>query len=176
MLEIITASLSTLFIDLASFINFLITTYGLIGLFFAAVIANATIFFGVPFEAVIIILVSTTGLNPILVGLVGGIGAAIGETTGYFIGRGGNLALEKFKKEQVEKIEEYAQKIKNQGTVLIAVLAFLPFPFDVIGIAAGLAEFDFKKFFVASLIGKTSRYLLIAFLASIGVKALFGFF
>jgi membrane protein DedA with SNARE-associated domain len=47
--------------------------------------------------------------------------------------------------------------------VIIPLAAFIPFPFDVIGISAGIGNYDIKKFFVATLIGRVLRCMLIAY-------------
>ena len=45
----------------------------------------------------------------------------------------------------------------------IVFLAFLPFPFDFIGILAGASNYNIKRFFLATLIGKTIKMLMIAY-------------
>ena len=64
--------------------------YGYLGVFLISIITCSSIVVPVPGW----ILVATFGavLNPILVGVVSGIGGTIGEMTGYLLGYGGRLA------------------------------------------------------------------------------------
>src|SRR3989338_9302460 len=95
--------------DNPEFFNSIVSQYGLVGLFIAAIIANATIFLPVPMDVLVIFI----GANPSLVGLqpgllnyiimavIVGLGAAIGELTAYIIGLQGLGIAEKFGKKQV---------------------------------------------------------------------------
>ena len=86
---------------------------------------------------------------------------ALGELTSYFIGLGGNnLMKEKYKK-AVKRFEKF---FKKYGFISIVVTAFIPFPFDIVGISAGIARYDIKKFLLAVFIGRFFKALLLALL------------
>jgi len=166
----------------AEILNDLVSNFGLLGLFIAAIIANATIFLPLPIDLIVFVLggIDFLGiglLSPILAGLVVGAGAAIGEISGYIIGLAGIKGAEKLKKTHFKKIEGLRSKIENKGMVFIALAALTPFPFDLVGIAAGLIKYDVKKFFLAALVGKVARYVIIAvagYLSIETVKVFFG--
>jgi membrane protein YqaA with SNARE-associated domain len=104
--------------------------YGYLGVFLISIITCSSIVVPVPGW----ILVATFGaiLNPVLVGIVSGLGGTIGEMTGYLLGYGGRLAVE-----NVGIYTRMVQWMKRWGSVTIFVLALIPNPFfDLAGAAA----------------------------------------
>ncbi len=146
-----------------SLLQGLIQQWGLFGIFVAAIIANATIFLPMPLD---IMVFSLGALSKDIgfvfaAGIFAGAGAAIGEMTAYIVGLLGISAVEKAKHKEYEQLEGITKKLNNKGFVFIAIAALTPFPFDLVGIAAGIIKYDPKKFFVACLAGKLARYILI---------------
>jgi membrane protein DedA with SNARE-associated domain len=147
----------------------LVGNYGLLGLFVASALANATLFLPLPITVVVFglgALAAASGWGlfyVVLIGLASGSGAAIGELTGYYAGWVGGKALQDFSKNiSKNSLEEIQTRIKKYGSVVILVAAFIPFPFDIIGIGAGLVRFDVKKFLLATATGRIVRDILIA--------------
>jgi membrane protein YqaA with SNARE-associated domain len=66
--------------------------YGYLGAFLVPLLCCATII--VPVPGLIIVFTLGAVLNPLLVGLVSGVGGTIGEMTGYMLGYGGRAAIE----------------------------------------------------------------------------------
>jgi len=56
--------------------------------------------------------------------------------------------------------------------LFIVLCSFTPFPFDLIGIVAGLIRYDVYKFFVGAWIGKVLRYCCIAVVGILGIESL----
>ena len=155
--------------------------FGLPGLFFASVIANATILLPVPIDVVVFIFGKTDlyglgFLSPLAMALVVSLGAAIGEFSGYIIGLFGVKSIEKMKHEEIKQIVQKEVEINKYGSLVVFLGALTPFPFDLIGIAAGLIKFDAHKFFLACFFGKFIRYLLIAYAGMYSMDFLLGFF
>ncbi|MFH1751580.1 MAG: VTT domain-containing protein [archaeon] len=149
----------------------------LLTLFFTVMVSNASIILPVPFDLGFpLIVTQLPDIHPVLIGIVIGIGAAIGELTAYVVGFLGIKAVEKFKNKDFFKLDAISVKLKATGMVFIFFGALTPFPFDLIGLAAGLTRFDLKKFFLATLAGKIVRYVLIAVAAVAGYALLQGFF
>ena len=145
--------------------------FGLLALFLFAVIANASVFFPILVEPVIFA-VCAFAPNPFIVLVIGvtiGIASGIGEMSGYILGLFGVKTLQKFNEKRVEKIFEMGEKLATSGMPIIILGAFTPFPFDLIGIAAGIIKYDAKRFFIAATIGKVMRYSLIAFAGFYGM-------
>ena len=53
--------------------------------------------------------------------------------------------------------------------MVIFVFAATPLPFDVIGLFCGVVRYPAKKFFIATLIGKIIKYLVIAYAGFYGM-------
>lgn len=153
--------------------------YGIVLLFLFTVFANASLFFPILVEP-IVFAVSAFAPNllaVLLVGIVTGTAAAIGEMAGYIFGMFGVKTLQRFSEKRVERIFDMGEKLANKGIPIIFFGAFTPFPFDIIGIAAGLIRYDPKKFFFAALAGKVLRYTIIAvagFFGAVWIKAWLG--
>lgn len=160
--------------------NFLISI-GPIGLFIAAIIGNATLFLPLPVD-LIIVPVSTIDffglgiLTPFILGIIVGIGASIGEFSGYFIGLAGIKSFESMSKKEIKNLNILKEKLQDVGIPLIAFFSFTPLPFDLIGIAAGLAKYPKSKFFIGTLIGKIPRYTILAYAGYFGITFLIHLF
>ena len=116
--------------------------YAYWGAFLVSLIGNATVILPgavLPIlSATGIVLYPVTGpVGPIIVGLVGGIGAAIGEITGYMVGYSGRGVIERVK--LYNRLMEWTKK---WGAIAIFILAVVPLFFDLVGIAAGALRFQ----------------------------------
>ncbi len=134
-------------------------TYGYVGLFFISILGNATIILPVP-----VILTAFIGggiFNPLLVGIVVSLGAAIGELTGYLAGYGGRGFV---KSKKVEKMEVW---MKKYGLWTLFVLSAIPNPaFDLAGIVAGASKVPVYKYLVIVWLGKLIKFLAISYLGA----------
>ncbi len=156
----------------------LIGAYGLPGVFVAAIIANATIFLPLPMDiAIFAIAALSKSLSFVIaLGIVAGIGAAIGEMVAYFLGFLGITTAEKFMKKKIIGIEDIQLKLEDKGMPFIIAAAATPFPFDFVGIVAGLVRYNWAKFFFSVLIGRTIRYEIVAIAGFLGVETVKKFF
>ncbi len=145
--------------------------FGIIALFIFALIANASLFFPISVEPVVLLVAAGAPniLFVLIIGAVIALAAALGEMSGYIFGMIGVKTLQKFDQKRVEKIFEMSEKLADKGIPLIFLGAFTPFPFDIIGLAAGLIRYDVKKFFLAAFGGKLLRYELVALVGFFGV-------
>ena len=140
--------------------------YGYLGVFIISIITCSSIVVPVPGW----ILVATLGaiLNPVLVGIVSGVGGTIGEMTGYLLGYGGRLA--------VDNVGLYARMVKwmkRWGSATIFVLALIPNPlFDLAGAAAGLLRFPVWKFLLFGAAGRIPKHILFAYIGVWGSQLL----
>jgi membrane protein YqaA with SNARE-associated domain len=138
--------------------------YGYPGAFIISVIFNATLILPAG-NMLIQMTLGATILSPVLVGLVSGAGAAVGETTGYIAGRSGRGLLVKSK--MYGKVENW---LKKWGALTIFVFSVIPFVFDLVGIAAGALRFSFWKFFLACMLGRMVLYVTMICLAAQGYE------
>lgn len=135
-----------------------VSAWGYLGVFVVSLIGNATIIFPAPAFAVIF--AAGAFLNPWLVGIIAGAGSAIGELTGYVIGRGGREVIEKKHEKWLKKAKAWTDRY-GFFAVLVAFAA-TPLPDDVVGILAGVFQYDIRKFLLATFIGKAVMCLGLA--------------
>jgi membrane protein YqaA with SNARE-associated domain len=141
--------------------------YGYAAVFIVGLISNATLILPVPGLAVSSVLGGV--FNPWMVGLVGGVGQALGELTGYMAGYSGQKWVdERFgSRRLVLWTQQY-------GVFAIFLLALLPNPlFDIAGMAAGALRLPVWKFLLSCAAGKVIKNILFAVVGSYGVGALF---
>ena len=141
--------------------------WGYLGAFVVSVVANATIILPVPYALAIFTL--GTVLNPLILGLVGGLGAAIGELTGYALGAAWRTVLDEEKKAKFEA----AKKLLDKSAALaIFVFSATPLPVDVISIPVGMIGYPLWKTFLAFLTGKTVLCLTLAYSGQLFMRVL----
>ena len=134
--------------------------YGYVGVFFISLLGNATVILPVPSLAVVF--AGGSVLNPLLVGLVAGLGEPLGELTGYMAGFGGSAVIED--RARFRRVQEWMER---RGFLTILVLSVIPNPlFDLAGISAGVLHYPIIKFLIACWMGKTVKAVAIAYLGS----------
>lgn len=144
--------------------------YGYLGVFLISVLGNATVVLPVPSLAVVF--AGGGVLNPLLVGLVAGVGEPLGELTGYLAGYGGSAVME-----DGPRYRQVRRWMANHGMLTLFVLSAIPNPlFDIAGITAGALHFPVGKFLLACWLGKTIKAVAIALLGSASVGFLEGLF
>ncbi len=140
--------------------------YGYLGLFLISIIGNATLIIPAP----VFVMACAAGLvyGPIGVGIVAGIGSAIGELTGYMAGAGGKALIP-----QGRVYEQLHRFMLRHGMLAIFLLAAIPNPiFDVGGIIAGALQMKAWKFLVAAALGKSIRLGMTAWACQSGLPLL----
>ena len=136
-----------------------------ITIFVSFFISTASIL--IPIPAFVSLPVLTTSYNPILLSIVASLGAAFGELVGYGVGKGG-LALYKKKNKLPKWFSTLEKSMKKhfhnmESMFIIIIFAATPLPFDFIGILAGSLNYDVKKFFIATFVGKIILHILIIY-------------
>ena len=172
--------LSSILSSTTAFTEFIYSSpFGILFLFLFTIFANASLFLPIFVEPVIFA-VGVFAPNiylALIIGIITGIAAAIGEMSGYIFGLIGIKTLKKFSRRKVDKILDIGEKLANKGIPIIFLGALTPFPFDLIGLAAGLIRYNPKKFFAAAAAGKIVRYTLIVlagFFGAAWAKSFFG--
>jgi membrane protein YqaA with SNARE-associated domain len=147
--------------------------YGYLGVFVISVLGNATLIFPAPSFTVVAF---GAVLNPYLVGVLAGCGAAVGEMTGYTLGLGMSPNLDEgttvatLGEKQMKWLHWLRPKFQRWGAIVIFVLAAIPNPiFDMGGILAGMARMPWWKFLLAAILGKTARFTLLSMMFGIAV-------
>ena len=138
--------------------------YGYVGIFFVALLANATVF--IPAPGVAIIYAMGAIFNPIYVGLAAGTGGAIGELSGFLAGFSGQGVIERT--HIYERVKPWVDKY---GGWAILFLSAIPNPFfDIAGFAAGIAKMRMRTFLLSVWIGQLIKMTLFAYAGKYSVE------
>lgn len=148
--------------------------YGYLGIFLISLLGAMSIFLPVPYTVVIFILGGLPTFDPIWIAVAAGLGAAIGEFSGYLIGVGGRRVIkDKYKK----KMDFLTKLFKKYGPVAIFVFALTPLPDDLLFIPLGVMRYNLLRAFLPAILGKFLSNLIIAYSGRLSleiVKSIFG--
>ena len=91
------------------------------------------------------------------------LGGIAGYALGYFLFDAfAQPALESLGK--VEKMEEFRARVEGAGALGVFGAALTPFPYKVITIMSGALKIGFGVFMVASVLGRSLRFFLVAWI------------
>jgi membrane protein DedA with SNARE-associated domain len=147
--------------------------WGYLGIFLIAMAGAATIVLPTPSNVAIFgggaVLDPVLGIPaPLLVGLIAGLGDAIGEFSGYALGYAGTDLV---KNRSIYSLFE--RWMRRRGMLTIFVLCTFPNPFfDLAGAAAGASRMPLGRFFIATLAGKIIKDLFLAYGGSFSIGLL----
>jgi membrane protein YqaA with SNARE-associated domain len=163
---------------------------GYLGLFLISIFAGSPI----PIPSPSMILTFTLGsiLNPVLVGLVSGLGNGIGNALIFWTGRGGFLFFKNInlstpsdenhpsrigrilRKLRMPRMAEFARR---RALWAVFILSIYPNPIlTPIILGMGAARFHFWRFFLACTAGKIVQSMLLSYLGYFGLRSLLRFF
>jgi len=136
--------------------------WGYLGAFLIGLVSNATIV--LPMPGLLLLFTLGATFNPVLIGLTGAAGGAIGELSGYILGYSGHGFIKNNK--LYVKAEGWMKKF---GSAAVFVFALAPvLPIDIAGIAAGAMRFPVWKFLAACFSGKALLYIGLTLAAAWG--------
>jgi len=132
--------------------------FGYLGIFIISFIGSVSIIFPIPYT--IVIYLSGAFLDPFFVAISGGLGAALGEFSGYALGYYGRTVVSK---ERHRKMEYMVKLFDRYGPAAIFLFALTPLPDDLLFIPLGVMRYPFLKAFVPALLGKTLMTFILAY-------------
>ena len=136
-----------------------LTAWGYPRIFIISLLANATVLLPAPGVAVVFGKGGISSFNPMIIGIVAGVGSGLGELSGYLAGFSGQAVIER--RDIYKKIHPYIDKY---GPATIFVLAAIPNPFfDLGGIAAGSLKMPMRTFLLWCILGKIVKMLIFAY-------------
>lgn len=132
---------------------------GYLGIFALSMVASSMLF--LPSGRVLILISGALILNPLAVAIVASVGGAIGESSGYFLGRCSNRVLKE------EKTPAWLIKITDRRMGLAVLLGnLIPNPLvDAVSIMAGRVRYSLSKFLVYAIAGKVVQSTALVYLA-----------
>jgi membrane protein YqaA with SNARE-associated domain len=162
---------------------------GYLGLFVISIFAGSPI----PIPTPSMILTFTLGsiLNPVLVGLVSGVGNGLGNALIFWTGRGGVLFFKNINTSVVtdenhpSRLGRFLRKLRMprmaefaRRRALLAVFLLSIYPNPVLTpliLGMGAARFHFWKFFLVCCAGKTVQSMALSYLGYFGLRSLLRF-
>ena len=147
---------------------------GYLGALLAGFLGSSTLFFSI-FPSFVVIPIIGSQLNPILVGVMAGIGAGVGQFLHYYVGVGGrkligrkSISIGRFKMPQLysKRIAaiDWEKRIKKYGVVVIFVFAATPLtPDDILWIPLGIMGYPKLRALIAAILGKITLNLSYCF-------------
>ncbi len=133
---------------------------GYVGVFVISLMSCATVVLPVPGVFAFVPVIAQ--FNPVLVGVVGAAGGAIGEITGYMAGYGAQGLARRGR--LYARVETW---MKRHGGWVIFLVSTL-FLVDVAGVVAGGLRYPLRKFMLLMWLGKTIKYVAVMLFISWG--------
>lgn len=121
---------------------------------------------------------SLAGLNPLIVGILGGLGVTIGDSVFFYLGIKGRKLVKGNFKNILIKSSNFIEK-SNKITVSIIIFLysmFAPLPNDILGIVLALSKYPFKYYLPIILIGNIVYITLISISSIYGIPILLEYF
>jgi len=144
--------------DINSLVNF-VKSLGYLGAFLSGFLGSSSLFIAI-FPSFLVIPILATQLNPIIVGVLAGVGAGLGQSLHYYVGLGGRFILPESYKHRAEKWKE---RLGKYGVIMIFVFAATPFsPDDIVWITLGVMKYPRLKALLAGIAGKIVLNLIYA--------------
>lgn len=135
--------------------------WGYLSSFLISLIGSATVILPAPGLALILAL--GAHLNPVLLGIVAGVGSGLGELSGYLAGKAGRNLVSK-----EGRFNAFLHHMTTRFTTpALFILAILPLPiFDFAGILAGALRMPVLRFLGVVISGKIIKHALAAYLGA----------
>jgi len=136
---------------------------GYLGAFLSGVLGTSSLMISIFPPQVVVFLMSAPvlGFNPLLVGILAGLGAGIGQYLHYYIGAGGRFLLSE---KRVASMEKWRARLGRYGLLLIFLFAVTPLtPDDLLWIPLGMMKYPKLKALISAIVGKTVMLVLCAY-------------
>lgn len=155
-------------IDISALIE-IMKGLGYLGAFISGFLGSSSLFISF-FPSYLVVPILAIHLNPVIVGIVAGLGSGIGQYLHYYIGLGGRVILpEKYKKQT----EKWGKLLGKYGVIIVFLFAMTPLtPDDIIWIPLGLMKYPKLKALLAGIAGKIVLNLFYAFAGYYGWRIL----
>jgi len=141
-------------------------TLGYPGVFLIALLSNATVL--IPLPGLMFTTAMGAVFDPFWVAVAAGLGAGLGEISGYMVGFSGRELVQKTRWHFT--VERW---ITKYGVWVILGLAIIPNPaFDLVGVSAGALKMPIWKFLIVACCGNIIKMMLFAY----GGAGIFHFF
>jgi membrane protein YqaA with SNARE-associated domain len=142
--------------------------YGYVGLLVVSFFGGATVL--IPIPSLVFTFTLGSVLRPLYVGVVAGLGEALGGLTIYMAGITGRALLEGSASPFYDRIVDW---IRHRGSLVLFVFSAIINPFYYpMSIAAGVLHFGLWRFFFITWAGKTIKSTAVAYLGFFGLRSI----
>ena len=142
--------------------------WGYLGVFVSEMVSSAAILIPLPAHNYAMAMAIT--LDPYMLGLAVGIGAGLGEITGYLLGKAGKGVLT-----GGGWFTRFQSMAGKRFGLAILVFAFMPAPIDFVGMLAGAAGYPAWRFIAIACLGKVMKITLLTVAGSYGLPLIIDF-
>jgi membrane protein YqaA with SNARE-associated domain len=144
---------------IAEFLVDLLSKHVYLGVFLSS------IFFPLPY--ILVMFALQPFLNPLLVGLLAGTGATIGELAAYLLGLGGRRIVEG---KYGRRLENLRLRIQKHGGKIIFLYSLFPLPTGPVLVPLGMLNYNIRKAIFTVFLGKTLQCIIIAYASKHSVR------
>ncbi len=158
-LKILDVGSTPLFIDAKSFVE----EYGLIGIFFATILAGTVVPLGSP---ALVVAAASFGVQPITLVLIATFGFTIGMTINYYVAYSLGRPYV-MKKVGAAKLEEISALWNRWGWIIYTVFGIVPFlPVELLSLFCGLIKTRIDLFLILSFTPRLVVFTILAYFGS----------
>lgn len=137
------------------------------GVFILSLVGSAIPFLPLPYLFIVVLLSGI--LDPLLLGVISGVGGAVGKITSYLVGRVSYRFLGQEKRRSMDALRRL---IGKYGAIGIFVFALTPLPDDIYYIPIGMTRYSFAKFMLFGTAGKIILAVIVAYLGKAYLETL----
>lgn len=157
-------SVTLFFIDVGAFIEAIGIQNMYVSLFLIAAVSGTSFLTSASFYAVFFAYVTTGLVNPIVMGIVGGLGMSIGDSLFFIVAYKSVNIMQIENNKFYMKIYDFVAKLPNWGVYVFTFLyaAFVPIPNDILMITLGILKFKYNRIIPIIIAGNITLLTLIA--------------
>ncbi|USN53319.1 MAG: hypothetical protein H6760_04100 [Candidatus Nomurabacteria bacterium] len=128
-------------------------TQGYIGGFLISFLANFSIVVPIPYT-VVIVLIAAADINPLLLGIIAGVGAGLGEGSSYFLGYFGQKLTNDVYKKNLDVLKRLIEHKRWYVYIVLFLIGATPIPDDIFIVPLGFLRYGFIRMLIPVALGK----------------------
>jgi hypothetical protein len=155
----------------AAIIDWIGVEQGYLIAFFIAAFGGVSTLTATSYFATIITL-AAAGLDPLLLGIFGGLGVTIGDSLFFFAGRHGRVVMPEKGERYLKRFQDW---LKKRPSWLIPVIVYVyagfsPFPNEFMTVSVGLTGTRYRRIILPLLLGNITITVILAELVRHGIR------
>lgn len=136
--------------------------YGYLGAFVSAFIGSISFVIVFPYT-IIVFFLAVRGLDPFALGILMGLGAALGQMSGYLIGLWGAHFVQSKRPETYDALGRIVNYRPGFVQWLVFFVAVLPLPDDVLLVPLGILRYSWWRILIPVLAGKMISGIVVTY-------------